>query len=211
MKPFSQWTIEDVEDTFQVVLQKRSDELQRWMTSYPSPSDAEHEQLHVLQDTLLDNVWDWNEEELKVFFIMPLLAFIPFKQEQYKPFLSRELSMAVQDETVAGVVDWMVASGRRSPKHPYFFIHEYKKEHDSSNDPLGQLIIAMVTAHTLNHDGHPVYGAYVMGRYWHFVVFEPPHYAVHTGLNAADDELMQIFGVLKNTNAMIGDWNQQQT
>jgi len=206
MKPFSKWTIEEVEETFQVVLQKQHAPLQDWMDSYPSPMDNERQRLQALQDKLIENVWDWNEEELKVYFIVPLLELIHFDHEQYKAFLSRELSMMVQHETVAGIVDFMVASGKRSPKSPYFFIHEYKKEHDSSNDPLGQLMIEMVTAYTLNHDQRPVYGAYVMGRYWHFVVLDGMSYAVHTGLNAANEELLHIFGVLKNTNAIIQQW-----
>ena len=150
------------------MLQKQHDQLQQWMESYPAPSEDERSALQALQDKLLDNVWDWNEEELKVYFIVPLLELVRFDHELYKPFLSRELSMTVQGDTVGGIVDFMVASGRRSPKSPYFFIHEYKKERDSSNDPLGQLMIEMVTAQTLNHDNHPVYGAYIMGRYWHF-------------------------------------------
>ena len=206
MKPFSKWTIEEIEDTFHLVLQKQDEELQRWMEPYPLPSETERRQLQALQEKLLDNVWDWNEEELKVYFIVPLLELIHFEHERYKPFLSRELSMTVADDTVAGIVDFMVASGKRSPKSPYFFIHEYKKEHDSSNDPLGQLMIEMVTAQTLNADNHPVYGAYVMGRYWHFTVLHEHSYAIHTGLNAADDELLHIFGVLQNTNAIIGEW-----
>jgi hypothetical protein len=86
--------------------------------------------------------------------------------------------------------------------------HEYKKEHDSSNDPLGQLMIRMVAARQLNADNHSVYGAYVMGRYWHFVVLHEQNYAVHTGLNAADVELFHIFGVLKNTKKIIGEWGR---
>ncbi len=83
-------------------------------------------------------------------------------------------------------------------------IHEYKKEYDSSNDPLGQLLVAMVAAQKLNDDGNPLYGAYVLGRYWHFVLLEGDTYAVHAGLNAAaQDDLSIIFGTLKQTKAFI--------
>ena len=206
MKSFSKWTIEEVEETFHIIQQKQDEQLEQWMAPFSAPSDIEQRQLQTLQEKLLDNVWDWNEEELKVYFIIPLLELIRFEEEDCKPYLSRELAMKVKDDTVAGIVDFMVASGRRSPKMPYFFIHEYKKEHDSSNDPLGQLMISMVTAQQLNADSHSVYGAYVMGRYWHFVVLHEQNYAVNTGLNAADEELLHIFGVLKNTKKNIGDW-----
>nr|VFJ67945.1 MAG: hypothetical protein BECKDK2373C_GA0170839_11736 [Candidatus Kentron sp. DK] len=153
-----------------------------------------------------EHVWDWNEEELKVYFIVPLLNVVDFEQGRYKPFLSRELSLVYGEEKVSGYVDFMVAAGGRSPKKPYFFIHEYKKEYDSSNDPLGQLMIAMVVAYKCNDDGHPVHGAYVMGRYWHFTVLEGNTYSVHTGFNAADREIDDIFGTLKNTKNIIEQW-----
>ena len=208
MKSFSKWTIEEVEETFHIVEQKQDQRLEQWMTPVVVPSDSEKQQLQMLQERLLDNVWDWNEEELKVYFIIPLLELIRFEETDCKSFLSRELTMTVEDDTVSDIVDFMVAAGRRSPKRPYFFIHEYKKEHDSSNDPLGQLMIEMVTAQHLNADNHPVYGAYVMGRYWHFVVLHEQSYAVHTGLNAADEELLRIFGVLQNSKQIIKEWSR---
>ncbi len=214
MKSFSKWTIEDVEETFHLELHQHHEHLKTWMTSQLIPSEKEESQLTQLREKLLAHVWDWNEEELKVYFIIPLLNIINFEQEHFQPFLARELSMTYNDEKVSGVVDFVVASGKRSPKRPFFFIHEYKKEHDSSDDPLGQLMIAMVTAFKLNDDGHPVYGAYIMGRYWHFVVLEEQNYAVHTGLNATTEEITTILNVLKNTKHLINEWENstpQQT
>jgi hypothetical protein len=207
MKSFSKWTIEDVEETFQLVLQKDHEQLTAWIIPHQDTSREEEQQLIQLRDKLLDHVWDWNEEELKVYFIIPLLNLVNFEQEYYKPFLDRELSMTFHDETISGRVDFLVASGKRSPKRPFFFIHEYKKERDSSDDPLGQLLIAMVTAQHLNNDGHPVYGTYIMGRYWHFVILAGSSYAVHTGLNATAQEITVILSVLKNTKEIIEQWS----
>ena len=206
LKSFSKWTIEAVEERFRLVQKQQNQHLDQLINAAPSPSETEKQQLKALQKKLLDNIWDWNEEELKVYFIIPLLELIRFEEANSKSFLSRELSMNTEEGILAGIVDFMIASGRRSPKTPYFFIHEYKKEYDSSNDPLGQLVIAMIVAQHLNNDHHPLYGAYVMGRYWHFVVLHEQEYAVHTGLNAADDELLHIFGVLKNTKNLISQW-----
>lgn len=207
MKSFSKWTIEDVEETFQLVLQKNHEQLTAWIIPRQDTSREEEQQLIQLRDKLLDHVWDWNEEELKVYFIIPLLNLVNFEQKYYKPFLDRELSMTFHDETISGRVDFLVASGKRSPKRPFFFIHEYKKERDSSDDPLGQLLIAMVTAQHLNNDGHPVYGTYIMGRYWHFVILVGSSYAVHTGLNATAQEITLILSVLKNTKEIIEQWS----
>ncbi len=203
MKSFSKWTIEEVEEEFGIIPHKQSDTLKRWMNVTSQPSREENNILRELSEKLQDRVWDWNKDELKIYFIGPLLNLINFDHGKYRAFFSREISVMYHDEKLSGTVDFVVASGRRSPRHPFLFIHEYKKEHDASDDPLGQLMIAMVTAQKLNNDAHPVYGAYVMGRYWHFTVLDGQSYSVHTGLNATDDDINRIFGVLKNTKGII--------
>ncbi|MEM7539095.1 MAG: hypothetical protein AAF639_43455 [Chloroflexota bacterium] len=88
----------------------------------------------------------------------------------------------------------------------FFFLHEYKKEHDRK-DPRGQLMIAMIAAQLLNNDESPLYGAYVVGHMWYFVVLEGKDYSVHRqGFNALTDELEKIFGVLRKTKPIIEAW-----
>ncbi|MEM7130049.1 MAG: hypothetical protein AAF702_27210 [Chloroflexota bacterium] len=96
----------------------------------------------------------------------------------------------------------MVAQGRHSPQRPFFFLHEYKKE-IGQKDPLGQLMVVMVTVQLLNQDGHSLYGAYVVGRIWYFVLLNGRAYVVHCGFNAASEEIQQIFGILQNTKSII--------
>lgn len=206
MKPFSKWTVEEVEDKFKLVSHIESKLMQDWIAVHSCISQQEEILLADLRKKLQRHVYDWNEQELTVYFIGPLLAMVDFDGEHYQPFLGREISVVYGDEILSGVVDFVVAQGRHSPKHPYFFIHEYKKEYDSSNDPLGQLLISMVAAQKLNNDGHPLYGVYVMGRYWHFVTLEDSEYTVHPGLNAAKSEIREIFDILKNTKAIIDNW-----
>ena len=82
-------------------------------------------------------------------------------------------------------------------------MHEYKKEPPHKDDPRGQLLIAMVAAQLLNQDENPLYGAYVVGRMWYFVVLEGKSYTVHRGFNASSQEIGQILGVLKNIRSII--------
>lgn len=204
MKPFSQWTIEEVEETFRLNACLESQTMQAWITEYAAPSPDEVRTLTQLQQKLLRHGYDWNEQELIVYFIGPVLMLVDFDQAEYHPFLEREITAHIDQQLLSGVVDFVVAQGKHSPKHPYFVIHEYKKEYDSSNDPLGQLMIALVAAQKLNNDEYPIYGAYVMGRYWHFVVLEGDSYTVHPGLNAATlDDLTVIYGTLKHTKTLI--------
>ena len=203
MKAFSKWTIEEVEEQFGVRQQRASSHMQAWLTVQEPPSATERETLELLRQKLERHVYDWNEQELIINFIGPLLTLVDFDHEVYHPFFGREISVEINQETLGGVVDFTVAQGRRSPKHPYFFIHEYKKEFDSSNDPLGQLLIAMVAAQLLNQDSNPIYGAYVLGRYWHFVLLEGHAYGVNPGSNASRNEILNIFGILRNTRMLI--------
>ncbi len=204
MKTFSKWTIEEVEERFQIVSVNKSDLLENWLGFTSELSQEEEKLLNVLCKKLQSRVWDWNEEELKVCFIGLLLYMADFDRENYRSFLEREISVSYENEILSGTVDFIVAQGKRSPKRPFFFIHEYKKEQESPNDPLGQLMIAMIAAQLLNNDSNPVYGAYVMGRHWYFVVLDGLNYAVSVGHNAAKyEELKSILEILKNTGMII--------
>lgn len=101
------------------------------------------------------------------------------------------------------MVNFFVASGRRYPKHPYFFIHKFKKEYDSSGDQLGQLLVTMVAAQKLNNDDKPVYGCYVMDRLWFFVALQGSDYASSLAYDATKDEIKGIFSILKKTKEII--------
>ncbi len=80
---------------------------------------------------------------------------------------------------------------------PYFFIHEYKREIDASGDPLGQLLIAMVGAWRQNEETFPLYGCYVVGRNWFFVLLEDNQYAVSNAFNSTQDDIFQIYSILE--------------
>ncbi|EDN70908.1 hypothetical protein BGP_2248 [Beggiatoa sp. PS] len=203
MKPFSKWTIAEVEDTFHINHRKRHERLTQWLNETVALSPAEENLLMGFREQLEDHVWDWNESELKGKFIFPLLLAVNFDEEQYQSFMEREISVEIDNDTLSGIVDFFVATGKRYPKHPYFFIHEFKKEHDSSGDPLGQLLITLVAAQKLNNDLKPIYGCYVMGRFWFFVVLEGLDYSTSLAYDATKDEIKEIFSLLKKTKGMI--------
>ncbi|RLC05243.1 MAG: hypothetical protein DRI57_27670 [Deltaproteobacteria bacterium] len=211
MKTFSKWTIGEVEDTFNLVVVEEFELLKEWLRMKVQPSEEEKKLLDKLSRKLHRHAWDWNESELRFNFISPLLLAVDFDQENYQPFADRELTATFEDETLSGVADFLVASGRRSPKHPFFFINEYKKEHDSSNDPFGQLMAAMIAAQKLNNDNNPLYGAYVLGRFWFFVTLNGREYSVSEACNAAKkDEIREIFCILNNTKTIIDELIHKQ-
>jgi len=202
MKPFSKWSIEDVENEFGLRPTRKSNLLESWLTVESSPSPFEQQWLEMLRGRLGAGSYSWNEQELIAKFIAPLLSLVNFEQEEYREFLNRNISVGYKDETLSGEVDFVVAQGRHSPQRPFFFLHEDKKENEKG-DPLGQLMIAMVAAQLINQNDQPLYGVYIIGRYWHFVVLEGKTYSVHRGSNAASNDVEMILGVLKNMKPII--------
>lgn len=204
MKPFSQWTKEEVEDEFHLSRTRKSTVLQDWLTNIQEVSSDDAQRLGELSQRLLERVYDWNEEELKVYFIAFLLDFVEFHQAHYRPFLERELSVVyTEGKRLSGVVDFLVASGTQSPKDPFFFLHEYKKQLYTSNDPLGQLLAEMVAAQILNSHKHPIYGAYIMGRHWYFVVLDGQVYAESLAYDATKEDVITIVSILRHAKDLI--------
>jgi hypothetical protein len=204
VKPFSKWTKEEVEEEFGLYSDRDYARLQEWIAVSPSFSDEEQRSIHRLSKKLLTHVHDWNEEELKVCFIAFILDFADFWQPNYRPFLERGLSVEYADgKKLWGIVDFLVASGKQSPRKPFFFLHEYKKQADTSNDPMGQLLAEMVAAQKANSDTHPVYGAYIIGRHWYFVLLDGQVYAESLAYDATKDEILAIVAILRQTKDII--------
>jgi hypothetical protein len=98
----------------------------------------------------------------------------------------------------------MVATGTYEPEQPYFFLHEYKRYKGSEADPLGQLLIAMIAAQHLNEEGLPLYGCFVAGETWRFVLLEGKEYGVSKGYDATNEqELHIIWNILQHTKQII--------
>ena len=88
------------------------------------------------------------------------------------------------------------------------FIHEYKPlNKTTSSDPLGQLLIAMLATQTLNDIKRPLYGTYIRGSNWQFVVLENNQYSVSDPFDALRQvEMFKIFSILKRCKSYIEEW-----
>lgn len=162
--------------------------------------------LERLNNLLIDNFWNWNEDELKMQFISPLLYLVNYNDsDKYHPFSQRPLSLQTDTIELSGVVDWLLAHGVQIPTEPFFFLHEYKKEKGVDNDPLGQLLAAMLTAQQLNKNKNRVlYGCYVVGKDWYFVALEKKEYQTTLAYNATEiKQLEKIFAILCNIKTLI--------
>ena len=91
----------------------------------------------------------------------------------------------------------MIASGYFSPKIPYFNFQEYKKDINSSGDPAGQNLAAMLVGQQKNEDDKVIYGCYVVGRFWYFMVLKGKEYAISRDFSTTDDEIFEVMKILK--------------
>ena len=202
MKAFRDWKFEEVELTFGIEQVFEHPLLTDWLSAVNQPNEEESRTLEKLRDKLSRSINMYNEEELKVFFIGPLFSLISFEKHGMRPFMDRPFSFEYgQDEegntlVTAGRVDWLLAKGRQDPREPRVFLHEYKREVEASGDPLGQLLIAMVGAQRQNIDPIPLYGCYVLGRNWFFVVLDRAQYAVSDALVATQDDIFRIYSAM---------------
>lgn len=184
-------------------------------------SSQEMEVIEKLQAKLIIYINGWNEEELKVKFIVPLMELVNFDDHilEIASFTERPLSVQIEDTEIKGMVDLMVATGIYAPEHPFFFIHEYKKEQESSGDAIGQLLATMFVAQELNKQARsfslfetskrtfehvPIYGVYVIGRFWFFVRLAGQNYHISNAFDSVKKaDLLEIFKLLKTQKKMI--------
>ena len=199
-KAFETWEYEQVEDLLNFKRVFEHPLLSSWLET---PTFIDNEALinflQLIQKRLIVNVDAWNEDELKMFFIAPILSQVPLEFADFKSFTQRTISATFPelDLQVSGKVEFLLARGKQRPKQPYFFLHEYKQERRRENDPLGQLLISMVAARQNNEKKTPLFGCYVVGRDWFFVILDKQEYAVSLACDATKThELYQIVAML---------------
>lgn len=74
MRTIEDWLIQGVEDTFRLYKNKNSALPNGWIEAQNHPPAS-----LKLRASLLDHADHWNEEELKMHLIAPLLVFIDFE------------------------------------------------------------------------------------------------------------------------------------
>ena len=180
-----------------------------WLSQAPELSDYQIQSAHYLRELLRLNVLGWNEQELSLHFLGPIFSLIEISSKKYNLFAERQITGQVGDCILTGRPDGMVASGYREPKIPFFAFQrsvdtEYKKEKDPNGDPAAQALGAMLVGQALNkgHD-HPIYGCYVIGQNWYFMVLDGTQYAVSPAQSALTDEIFDILRALKSLKSTV--------
>ena len=67
------------------------------------------------------------------------------------------------------------------------------------------MLAAMLVAQELNEHKHPIYGCYVKGVIWYFVVLQGKEYAISLPYVAVREDIFAIVSILKALKPIIRD------
>ncbi len=206
MLTFKDCTLEQLDETFNLKPLNKHLVLEDLLKQSKkiAVSKQERNYLLVLQSYLQDNVLNWNEQELAMHFIGPMFALVQFSYDhKFNLFAERPLNGTVDGFEMSGKPDGMIATGYREPKKPFFCFQEYKREKDPNGDPAGQALAAMLVAQEINEHQLPIYGCYVRGRQWFFMVLQGKEYSMSDSYVATQAGIFDILRILKKLKQMI--------
>ncbi len=205
---FRECTLDLLEESFGLVQIFENTVLTTWQGI--STTITEHEQAHLLllRNALLLGGNAWNEVELENKFISPLIMLTQIDNPTFAYFLERTLSCQLGEYELSGTVDGLIASGFRNPHKPFFCLHEYKRAIDNQGNPDAQVLAAMLTARELNGDKQPIYGVFIIGSIWQFIVLEHNQYCLSQKYDASairkgQDDVLAIFQMMKALREII--------
>jgi hypothetical protein len=201
---FKEWTLDSIEEAFGLVQVATLPILNELLAHSEEIETFDNEMLSRLRAYYLSYGGDnWNEVELENKIISPIIVLSGIQSKEFSYFLERDLAITIGDYELSGKVDGMIATGFRNPKKPYFCMNEYKRGTDPNGDPQGQALIAMLAAQYINENRKPIFGSYIIGRNWYFMALVGKEYAFSTDFSCADDEIFDIFRILKSLKIQI--------
>ena len=200
---FKDWSLTALEDAFGLSQVWELDLLEQWENNQIQVDEIEKSLLLKLQKTLHRGGRCWNEVELENKFISPLIMLADIDDEKIGYFLERPLSITLNDYQLSGIVDGMIATGFRDPKMPYFCLHEYKRSVENQGMPDAQVLAAMLVAREKNQNHKPIYGLFVVGIVWNFIVLKGNEYCISQTYIADNDDVFKIFKMIKALKQII--------
>ncbi len=197
IKSFQFWTQLDVEKMFNLVQVPSLPELDDLLRVKSTLTALEKASLDALRSKLLEMASGWGEEDLKIQFIGPVINFADMAHRKYRLFFDCNIKAEINDETIGGKVDALLANGFFAPETPFFFLQEFKREKGRDTDPAGQLLAAMVVSHQLNGSNDSLYGCYITGRNWFFLIMKGKEYAISDVFVATQEDVYQVVAMLR--------------
>jgi hypothetical protein len=154
--------------------------MQEWLNSSISLNIGEQYLFDMIWTDAVNQIDGWQEEDLKmqfIAFVLKLGYLTP--HENYQPYFERTVSATVENCFLKVKTDFMLAKGVLDmPQQPFFHFQEYKCQTDPNGSPIAQVLEAMLIAQALNQNSKPIYGAYVMGNFWNFMILKDKSYFI---------------------------------
>ncbi len=169
---FSKTSYEKLKELVDVEKEFNNDVFSDWFNSDIKLNDNVEPFLVELlaEEALVLN--DYNEEDLKMYFLSQIFNHIKFKimDKKVRFFSEENLSYETDKFILNGSPDFFIARGIVKPQKPYFFIQEFKQE-KGSTDPEYQLLAELICGAELN-DWRFIKGAFIKGVQWRFMILE---------------------------------------
>lgn len=191
------WDLDQLDKAFGLKQIWECDLLKQWENNDIPITEFERNSLLNFQKSLIRGGRAWNEVELENKFISPVFMAAKFDDQTIGYFLERPLKGIVGEYELSGIVDGMIATGFRDPDKPFFCMHEYKRSVDNDGQPDAQALAAMLVVQADENGQKPIYGLYIVGLIWNFMVLDGKEYCISKSYNAEDEEIFEIFGMLK--------------
>ena len=142
----------------------------------------------------------WNEEELKIKFIGPVLELGHFNDEGgVIGYFDKTISATIDGIRLVVKSDFMLATGILDMfETPYFHFQEYKPYKNPSGDSMAQLLESFLIAQENNKNGKPMYGVDIIGKSWQFVIMEGREYCISETYDSVNKtDLLAIISILR--------------
>ncbi len=200
---FKEWTLDKLDAEFGLKQVRDCKIMKEWLAMSYTPDEYEKRYISDLQEILNLGGDEWNEVELENKFISPLFNLIKFDNLRFAYFLERNLRSVIGNYDLSGIVDGLIATGYRSPNIPFFCMHEYKRAIDNEGHPNAQNLVAMLVAREQNSNQKPIYGLFIVGSIWQFMVLNGNEYCISKKYDAAEQSVYDIFSALKGLKVII--------
>ena len=189
----------DLDKLVEIKKKIRGNTFDIWFQQNIEISDELNSFFNLLITENTDLIDEYNEEDLKVNVIIPILNKIKFKsfEKEFRDFYELPIRYEADNFIFNGTTDFVVSKGLLKSEKPYFFIQEFKKSEDYGN-PRPQLLAELISGVELNKWSE-IKGAYIVGSIWYFVILKKIdinkyEYFVSNGFSSMKmDDLQQIF------------------
>lgn len=206
IKKYSEAQLIDTFKLTRLVGNQSSVLLQNWLNAQTSLNAGEQYLFDLIFADACQNIDGWHEEDLKMKFICFVLRLGHLvDNDVFHTYFERTIESTVEGHFLKVKTDFMLAKGILDmPQIPYFHFQEYKRQTDPNGDPVAQVLEAMLIAQEINQNKKPIYGAYVMGKFWNFITLENKSYSISKTFDCTEhDDLLKIIAVLRKFNQLI--------